>query len=709
MTCRRWSSSFCLIFLLLTSNFWLFIVASSLIPIETESARTTELESASSRDEKVQALIESVRPGIDTSSSSRITSPVKDVSQMCWYEVADALKLCTTPGGRFSSAFGPEALMDAIVRNLRMSCYHDVSKEEIKYLKLTGFRHQRYNRNVLEDMIKDGGRFLRYLGFTGCLELVKRILFYLSEDLNSSSVHLSTLQALSFTIGSVEMFVQHVLYTQTAPYRYIKGDPEYNFESHCEVELSYYEEIRQIVTPDKIAQIKSFHLLDIILERFYRWLPDYEIFDFYAKFSHACTHLDIGYFKAAIYPIVRDYPNVFTDLKQMRNRYKQIVNQDSTLVTYYSQMVPILRALMMIDSLNEQNTYLTTYFRVSQLNIIGKNSDGPILKVLDLMLVETKFAVFDFKTQSSHRLSVLRSILMGIDLSLIDALIAAVRRGLINLAESIMVLHSLEDRLKDKVLVNAIFSEPNMNILENLALIVAYVFDLDVKKMRTYADTIDLDGLLKTEDWKNYETVCFYNRMAALKTIILHVADVLEVLGNPLQTRSVLAQYENEVISLPCSLGMIDSLLPDLRSINALPAPFDSTPFSLVLIVMQVVLMRVFGIPLMETRFGENTNDISDWREAVAFANFMIHKYAQKYILVGDEEVPDLEMDLKLVKFVDPAFSMVMSQLRHQTSEEELAILYREACSRCRNNTPRQGASSAETTKPDGSDDYVLL
>lgn len=719
MTCRRWSSSFCLSLLLLSSNIWLPIFAASFQPTELIQAETGVIESEkqastelpSSRDEMAQALIASVRAAIDSNASPTNPPTLKEVSQMRWYEVADALKLRTTPGGRFVTNFGPDSLIEVVVRNFRMACFHDVSQDEIRQLKLAGYRHQRYNRNVLDDMIKDGGRFLRYLGFKGCLELVKRILDYLSGDLNSSSVHQAIKMHLTFSVGSLENFVKHVLYTQTAPYHFIRGDPEYNYEHHCEVELTHYEAVRQIATPVIIAQIKSKNLLKIIIERFKRWLPDAEIFSLFAEFYRNCYHHEVGYFKTVIYPIVRDNPDAFVNPSMIPNRYARLINRDCKLPVYYGQMVPVLRALMMIDALPVQRSYLTAYFSKSDLHYIGRDKQGPILRILDLMLAETKFAVFDMNKEFSHRLSVLRIILMGMGLSVDDALLAAVSRGLVNVAESLLVLHSMEWKSQRIILYQAVESERNTGSLENLSLAVAYAVELDAPKMRAYASRINLDDLLQDKEWKLVNRIDYYNRMATLKHMMLHVADILEVLGNPRSTRSVFAQYENEVISLPCPIGIIDFLLPELKTYRKNPAPLDLQPFSLLLIVMQVILKRVFGIPMMETRFVEDSADIYDWREAVDFANFMIAKHAKRQLVHRDEDVPDLEtrMDLKVVRFVDPAFEVAMSQIRRQTSEDELASLYREVSSNSCNSSPRQGASSAETTKADECDDFVFL
>ncbi len=93
--------------------------------------------------------------------------------------------------------------------------------------------------------------------------------------------------------------------------------------------------------------------------------------------------------------------------------------------------------------------------------------------------------------------------------------------------------------------------------------------------------------------------------------------------------------------------------MPTLYLFDKREATLRDYPYRLTLNLMQMVLMRCFGISFAETRIFGSFPEEYDWQEALAFANFMIENIR-----------PELQL-----RFFDPILEGLFSEGREIASE----------------------------------------
>jgi hypothetical protein len=250
-----------------------------------------------------------------------------------------------------------------------------------------------------------------------------------------------------------------------------------------------------------------------------------------------------------------------------------------------------------------------------------------------------------------------------------DALEIAIKRNLLNLTEALFLFSGvLEYRRASMLILTAINDLRQTDSVELIVMVIAYCTVMDADRLQFFSDSIEVPSTLNPDFSRHAEYVFKYDLYVLGKTLLKQAASFIRSFGgSSIESRTIIARVENERISFPCPLEIIDSLFPKLYEYN--PRQKASNEYNLyphysLLNLAQFLLFRMFSINFSSTRFSEDGLDTPDWGYVIGFLNFMIERAGVLNGVIAD-----------LVKFYDPIDEELKSI--HVTASD-YAIQYRE-------------------------------
>ncbi len=150
-------------------------------------------------------------------------------------------------------------------------------------------------------------------------------------------------------VCQLEGFFEFILRNTIPPYPFSRKDEGFSFEDECFHYLEYYFNCTEAISVEKIVSTASENLLAILIEKFRRWIPDSELVRFYQEIKKQKAPRLLSVMRT-VFPKLAclDYFSHFTVEQQIPLLYSQISGIYSPQ-TMYTEMMPVLRALMLRD------------------------------------------------------------------------------------------------------------------------------------------------------------------------------------------------------------------------------------------------------------------------------------------------------------------------------------------------------------------------
>lgn len=537
------------------------------------------------------------------------------VEEMTTEELTDLLKLSYSPnslvdGGKISSAMLAKLIADNFVTLVNVP-----DESQILARKAQNYRYLLPSPSILSSVEADE-RLVSYLGFSGCLQIIQLIV---SELINIAKLGQAKGLPLKVAVLNLADFFEFVLKAVVPDY-FSKGTRKRWFCRKVDESCfgKYYKDVIMAVSFRQIVTLNGWRLGQVLLDHFRTWLSNVEIVNIYLQLKPRYRK---KYFRTlrSLLTHMTEMSRVFIDPTMYQKLYQRIdIGSMSDIDSYklfYVNSMPILRALMMIDDLDEIRSYLGSFFEHLRLSISPSNQVH-LLLALDSMMADAKFVKQAVK-KKAEAFAVLELIFRKLDLSFTVDLPNAIRGNLFHLTESILLLTNVGARCSFDLITVASKHFDYECSVELLLLVVAYCFNMDSKKLYEYASTIDLGEQDFETYWLDANQVHQYNLLAAVKHVITRTAKGLKSLEENVQFCS------KDQILLPHPEDLYDSPVC-LYLCGRIPAPADSYPFHDLYNFMQLILLRRFGITFAQSRVIEQMPEFPNWSDILSFGNFMI-------------------------------------------------------------------------------------
>ena len=537
----------------------------------------------------------------------------KKVEEMSVWEVADILQLSYTPNSRFVNYYGRDEIIREIASNFCTSVT-ELSEKDIKFRKMQRYRHPEPASLVLAKIEADP-RIATYLGFGGCLKIIKLCLY------DMSSITFSP-KKLPNAVSQLEDFMRFFLNAQIMPFPYKRGDPEFNFEEECMHYLMDYQTILNELSMERLVKTKSLTLIVLLVNRFKRWIPDNEYARIYSEIKTCEAKPDFQDLRKILPELARLALKsaYFTDPEPMAKLYEpvqlRLLAGVGSANLIYIEMLPVLRALLMLDQNDAACEYLERFFEQFKLSSTTRAHDA-FLAAINFAIYDTDFLPKAVKQRGQAK-AILTAIFKGIKTELYKGLRLSVNLGLLNVSEALLLVLDLSPQMQDDLVELAIRSIKDTSFVELLVMVLAYCSDFNAERMLQFAAPLKINALFRKTNFNKAEEVGKFNRISVAKILILRAASFLRSL--PVAE----ADHLNR-IAWSCPPRLFDTEFK-LFLLGKRPAPASLEPHLSSLNFVQMMLAKHFAFTFFETRFVDEHAEAFDWKETLWFANFMIEK-----------------------------------------------------------------------------------
>ncbi len=594
-----------------------------------------------------------------TSQDGLLYPDLNSVKDMKLEQIADILKLHYPPN---LETWDSHSLIRLIAENVYYGP-RSVSKEEMNHRKQLNYRFLRSNQFVLSSFARDE-RLMKYFGFGGCLRIVEGCLIKLAENKPKKNPYLDE------SVSNLEEFFETVLDELVPPYRLSITDTGYSRTREVQHYSSYYERAVAKLYVDDVFETQSIKLYQVLLKRFAPWLGGNVFFNFLKLFRKNLHKVSYNKIRSFVTSLASLGPvDAFCSETLIPDRYFVNANEfgngdnddedvrELKKSCLYTQMVPLLRALMLVDNVKHTKSYLAVYNTQMRSSLIDENTETFALFVLDSMIADSEF-IYKAQSNREHAEDVLNSIAKVFSCKRIDLLIGAIKLDLLNLAEACLMFTPLTQLEAHSLIGFSITNLCYLNHVEIFAILIAYS-PLSSTQLEDLSNEIDLETLYTKIQWDDQDSIFMYNRFALGKMMLTQSADILKEFTD---SRTVEASYLGERIQLPCPMSVLESLHPTLFLYRNDMIEHGMYPNFSVINLGQVLLYRVFKIPFSISRTFEDCSESFAWTEVIEYLNFILYAYAQK-----------LGLDDFIVKFHD----LIDEKLRKRgLSEEEYGQEY---------------------------------
>lgn len=508
-----------------------------------------------------------------------------------------------------------------------------------------------YNASVLENL-KFQPRILNLLGLEGCVQIVQKALYVIDAKLLVFKKRKHAIKRLRNAVGKLEEFFRFAMEEMPVPTDYASVSLEYQAFVSIAHPLSF----------GTLARTNAKRFLGIILSRFRSCIPaDHYSFllDQLRPYFSAFQYTSLRFIVTDLVKL--DDRRALTDPALMHLHYsaltpqffmestgRKALSRQQVYAKTYLYLCPVLRALMMLDSCTEIREYLFAFADVAKPNRLAAESFGPLLRILDEMIVDAGFLRL-----AQSNLDMAREIFAYLDdifdWDWTDMLFIAICRGLKHVTEAFLMLHPGFDYFNCVELARtAVYNHRRADSVEIVALVLAYCsFDFAELTKLVCINCVSLSVDSPLPQWKR-GALSEYNREVIGEHLMLQMAAVMEMFSHICdKPRDLQALNANERIAFPCPPEIFDSLHPKLLGMNGsnlMKADDNSNyPHYMILSVAQFILFRMFGIRFAHSRPVEDIHDAPEWCEIIGFMNAIIEQEAQVKGITGP-----------LVTFYDP-------------------------------------------------------
>ncbi len=524
--------------------------------------------------------------------------------------VTDILKLSYSPEAPITLNFSIDTLANEVFTNFRDRMSGN-SAVKVENNRKKGFIHVSPPDLILFKVESDP-KIVAFLGFRGCLQITKLILPLLAFPDFSPNV-------TKLALHQFENFFEFVL-TRTVPEYALENEKERN-----SYYLKYYSECLKSLPIEYIIRTNSQCLILILIERFQEWIPQSDFKRYYLSLKRFKSQEKLPLMRAVLPELVKSANlDTFSSPGQISSLYGQVrlgsvKNAFESTYLMYVEMMPVLRALMLLDDVESGVDYLRNFFLHFQLD----DMTGTFFVALDHAIADTEFISKALQQmQRKKAFAILKAIFECIELDLYVSLKAAICLNLLNVSEALLLFLELNPQNQLEVLETCVLTLRNTSCLEPLVLVLAYCHDFDSQKMLAYASSLKLNELFKKINHNDFHEVLKYNNKASAVFVLIQAASFLNSLP-------IIKPDSMKRVAWHCPARVFDTSL-SLYRLSKGKANENAYCQNITYNLVQMMLVRRLGISFFETRVNDAFDDAFDWREAMWIANFMIQKNCPK-------------------------------------------------------------------------------
>jgi hypothetical protein len=604
---------------------------------------------------------------IDARDLSVIKNPqFESLSQMTFDDFIETFDLFHDPAGPIKSEINQSTIINLIAKNFFYGTLYTLNKSCIQERSSKGIRCPHYNKHILYQ-IQNDLRIVQHLQFCGCVELFKLLVDWIQAKMAASVKTNENTRRLRGAVDGLQEFLDFFLKEPSV----FEGSCD-GIETQKEIDYRYFQKI-SVCSLDRLERIGAFRVIPSIFDRFKPVLDDGYFLVFFRNFQNISLNLS--------YTSMRSKMNYFaknagfstcTDAELMSVRFRVICDDllpkkfdiksskmlERALSIIYAQMVPVLRALMLIDD-EDQSAEILEVFKAACLNRkLSRVMTDLVLQVLDKMFHESDF-IANARSVPCLSYTVFSKILNIFGWSQSSFLKSVIGLNLLFSTEvSLMFYGPLDKKTESSIILLAVADLERTTNVELIFLVVGYCPYLNAQDILTLSHKISLPP--KPEPWSSEEAILEYNSSCLGVEILRQAAVLLHFIKRLQRRRSILMPF-------PCPVEILDFLHPKLFEYDPKRKAKEVHrlyPHHSLYNLAQLVLLRMFGIGFAQSRIKSDDFDIPEWREVIGFMNFMIQRNASLKGFSGPVE-----------EFYDP----IIRGLRPLSSDsEEYASMYRE-------------------------------
>ena len=526
-------------------------------------------------------------------------------------------------------------LANIIAKNFIEANYYGWNRFFNRYISSDDvLKTDRFNKEILNELMTESKTLLS-LGYKLCFLIIDIIFKEFSPRVSfSTTKHVIFFQSILFQISD---FLEYILNNLVPNQNNILSK---DFSSSClndqlhAIEQVSFEVLSRTVTIAEISKFQDVEILEIILKRYNK------------SISPNFTQNYIGdakvYFRSK--PLI--FRQIFTLLVKMTPEYflaPQFMSQYTTILLEFvnitihlANMAPIFRALMMLDSQEDQDIYLESHYnRISRPSAICFKSLDTF-SALNILIMDSNFSLSGSVEMSDKKSKLLSKILSQYygfsSCDYFDLAKKCIVNGYMPLYE-VLLQHFADVFSCDKriellrfIVTESIIKNKHMAIVISLSYLdfdnpneLLEKLDPETNFVHTIPG-IPTSKLSKVEQIKNFQFI---------RELVIFLMDC------PIKNSISISIDENFLpIAWPCP--------ESLRHSGSVETPESSIPC--LFMYASVILVQKFRIPIYGASiFHSNTDESVVWSETIGFMNFMIDRMGA---LIGlDRE--------KLFKFID--------------------------------------------------------
>lgn len=623
---------------------WLLLLPLALVLNAASTVVTDDSEDAVVKSER--EYLENYKKLISATFAKQeaaMFSELKEVQYMTGYQLATILKLSYPRGSFFDYFFTKNMLADMISGNF-VDALNGFFPKEIEQRMAMKYRFLIPSDQILSLLASDE-RILTFLGFEGCLTIVQGIMANFCKVASEKNpTHLTEL--LKVAANHLESFVSHFL-PFTVPkhvcelrqqFGDVKSEAEYYFE--C------FLRFLQLIPPLEILNFNCKNMLPILIEYFHPWLPADGYIALYSRIKAFGTAERFDAFRK-LFPVLVKYDSAGTliDNKHFPRLYGPFFGEPDVL-SLYVRMLPIMRALMLIDDTEATRKYISSIFQHTRF---PKSNTGrrALLIALNYMMTDVRFIDnFVNKKLGLKAWTIFREVLECAEFHFSDSFKLSMKLGRLHVLETLLYFmpKEISEDVLNEIFVDVCNYSEFATYSQMVCMLIAYREDITIEKLNNYLSELNMAETEAETNWSNDEALLIYNTKASSYYLIKQIAVILDSVPD-------VEQFKNqERIPFPFPRELFDLKLRQFSK-DKKPMPMNLWHYFVLNNIMQMILLRKFGITFAQSRMLEQIAEIPHWSEVLSYANVIIERYRPDLSVRFYYPRDEFERDLSYTNF----------------------------------------------------------
>lgn len=526
----------------------------------------------------------------------------------------------------FEQAAEPRTFAKIIARYFSEAHFHGYNNHFMRYFASDNLvPSEKFDERILYKIMQDR-EIMDFLGLFNCFRIIEEVIRQFQSFVTFDT---QQLEQLFRSIGlQLCDFLEFILEEFAPRYPYKLCDPKFNIDACAGMEYPTLIFAEHAFPISKIALFRDLDILRVIVRRFASIWPVSSTKTIIQTSIDYFKH-STNYFRQVLTLMVRFTPEYFI-LPDYMKQYKPVDGRPWHFCALMSNMAPILRALMMVDSANVQDRYLDDYSNQIKLhNGFSLQNDLDAFKILNYFIKDSKFSIVTSEEMFGEKKLLFSEILerfFGFEMDNYYTLIRkCIRHNYLPLFEAILQFLSVD-----------FFTEKHRTDL-----LIAIIHEKHLKKPLV-AISIAM-GYLDFEDFVSVSRKIGKSRSAAK-------LDRKKHLERQSQKVRWIREIHNFLIS--CPISSIQSVF-DSKSVPW-PCPDivrytftekeASENYMKLFYYAQVILCKYFKIPFYNgSQFEPYLHEAATWKETISYINLTIEMLVNR---LGHK-------NKKLFKFID--------------------------------------------------------